>query len=185
MRPETKFPGQLAFAPADSPKPAIVAVEVRRSSKRKRTVAAKLEGDTLIVYLPERMSRAEEAEWIEKMRQRMEARERRERLNSTGDLEKRAGELNRRYFDGQLRWRSLEYVTNQQSRYGSCTIGDATIRLSDVLADMPGWVRDYVIIHELAHLLVPDHSKAFWDLVSRYPLSERARGFLIAKGLES
>jgi predicted metal-dependent hydrolase len=31
---------------------------------------------------------------------------------------------------------------------------------------------------------VPDHSPAFWRLVDRYPLSERARGFLIAKGME-
>lgn len=180
-----EIPGQLAFAPTEADRPAIAAVEIRRSSKRKRTIAAKLEGDTLIVYLPERMSRAEEAAWVEKMRKRMEARERKERLNSSGDLEIRAAELNRRYFDGQLRWRSVEYVTNQSSRYGSCTIGDATIRLSHVLAEMPVWVRDYVIVHELAHLLVPDHSKRFWDLVARYPLSERARGFLIAKGLES
>ena len=166
--------------------PGIVkAVEVRRSSRRKRTVAAKLENDTLIVYLPARMSRAEENEWIEKMRGRLEARERRERLNSTGDLERRARALNKEFFDAKLQWRSINYVTNQTTRYGSCTFGDATIRLSDSLAGMPGWVKDYVIVHELAHLLVPDHSERFWALVNRYPLTERARGFLIAKGLES
>lgn len=159
-------------------------VEVRRSARRRRTVAARLEAGTLIVYLPERMSKAEEAMWIDKMRRRLEARERRGRLNSEGDLERRAQEMNRRYFDGRLRWKSLVYVTNQRDRYGSCTIEDATIRLSDSLAGMPAWVRDYVIVHELAHLVVPDHSRAFWDLVERYPLTERARGFLVAKGLE-
>ncbi|HEY4938445.1 MAG TPA: M48 family metallopeptidase, partial [Actinomycetota bacterium] len=59
------------------------------------------------------------------------------------------------------------------------------IRLSESLLDMPGWVRDYVLVHELAHLLVPNHSPKFWALVERYPLTERARGYLIAKGVET
>ena len=160
-------------------------VEVRRSARRKRTVAARLERGNLIVYVPDRMSAAEEADWVDKMRRRLEAQERRRRLNGSGDLEKRAQELNQRYFGGKLAWSSLTYVGNQQSRYGSCTVGKATIRLSDVLADMPGWVRDYVIVHELAHLVVPNHSEDFWALVNRYPLAERARGFLIAKGIEA
>jgi predicted metal-dependent hydrolase len=52
------------------------------------------------------------------------------------------------------------------------------------LAKEPSWVLDYVIVHELAHLHVRGHDKAFWELVNRYPLAERARGFLIARGLE-
>jgi predicted metal-dependent hydrolase len=71
-----------------------------------------------------------------------------------------------------------------RARYGSCTPEDGTIRLSDRLLDFPAWVRDYVLVHELAHLVEPNHSAAFWSLVARYPLAERARGFLIAKGLD-
>jgi predicted metal-dependent hydrolase len=41
-------------------------------------------------------------------------------------------------------------------------------------------VLDYVLVHELAHLVVPDHSPAFHEIVDRYPRAERARGFLIA-----
>ena len=88
-------------------------------------------------------------------------------------------------FGGELSWSSLSYVGNQNTRYGSCTVGKASIRLSDVLAGMPDWVRDYVLVHELAHLVVPNHSAEFWALVQRYPLTERARGYLIAKGMES
>ena len=43
---------------------------------------------------------------------------------------------------------------------------------------MPAWVVDYVLVHELAHLLVPGHGADFWELVSAYPRCERARGYL-------
>ena len=67
------------------------------------------------------------------------------------------------------------------SRWGSCTPGDGSIRVSTRLAPFPAWVLDYVLVHELAHLAAPDHSPRFWALVNRYPMAERARGYLIAK----
>lgn len=176
--------GQMAFSTSAEDTGLIRGVEVRRSGRRRRTISARLEGSTLVVLVPDSISRAEEAVWVDKMRQRFEDKARRDQLNSSGDLQKRARQLNDKYFGGRLRWASISYVTNQKQRYGSCTIDDRTIRLSDDLAGMPGWVRDYVIVHELAHLEVPDHSQDFWDLVNAYPLTERARGFLIAKGLE-
>lgn len=78
--------------------------------------------------------------------------------------------------------RSVRWVGNQSSRWGSCTVHTGDIRVSDRLAGYPDWVLDYVLVHELAHLTVADHSVAFWRLVNRYPLAERARGYLLAKG---
>lgn len=172
-------------APPREQSPAIAPeVEVRRSERRQRTVSARLSGGRLVVYLPASMSPAEEAHWVETMTRRFETRALKRRLNSDGDLQRRAAALNRRYFGGRLKWRSLQYVTNQTMRYGSCSPHEGTIRISSVLAEMPGWVRDYVLVHELAHLVEANHGPEFWVLVNRYPLTERARGYLMAKGME-
>lgn len=171
--------------PFDSPgaEDEFARVEVRRSARRKKTVSAEIVGDALIVSLPERMSRAEEQRWVGRMTSRMSERKRRDRLNTEGALKRRADQLGDTYLGG-LRARDIRWVEDQRSRWGSCSPGDGAIRLSLALAGYPAWVRDYVIVHELAHLEVPDHSAGFWDLVNRYPLTERARGFLIAKGME-
>ncbi|MFN2388866.1 MAG: M48 family metallopeptidase [Actinomycetota bacterium] len=158
-------------------------IEIRRSTRRKKTISAQIVGDALVVHVPERLSRAEEQEWVTVMAARMAERRRRDRLNSDGALAVRAAELADRYLSG-IRPKDIGWVTNQRSRWGSCSPAEGSIRLSVALADHPAWVRDYVIVHELAHLLVPDHSERFWALVDRYPLTERARGFLMAKGME-
>jgi predicted metal-dependent hydrolase len=158
-------------------------VEVRRSARRRKTVSAQIVGEALIVSLPERLSRAEEHEWVELMTSRMSERRRRDRLNSDDRLAQRAFELSERYLGG-VEASSVEWVANQRSRWGSCSPDDGSIRLAIALADFPGWVRDYVLVHELAHLICADHSEPFWELVNRYPLAERARGFLIAKGID-
>ncbi len=100
-------------------------------------------------------------------------------------LQARAALLNERYFGGRLRWKSIRWVANQDKRFGSCTPSRGTIRLSHRLGSMPCFVQDYVIVHELAHLIEGNHGPEFWHLVNRYPLTERARGYLMAVGLET
>ena len=152
-------------------------VEVRRSARRRRTVSAYRDGDRTIVLIPQRMSQAEERRWVAEMVSRLEAKERRTRPTDD-DLTQRAAELSRRHLAGRARPSSVRWVANQGSRWGSCTPVDATIRLSARLQGMPAWVVDYVLVHELAHLLQPGHGPEFWALVSAYPRAERARGFL-------
>jgi predicted metal-dependent hydrolase len=43
---------------------------------------------------------------------------------------------------------------------------------------MPQWVIDYVLLHELAHLLVAGHTADFWRLLEAYPQTQQAKGFL-------
>ncbi|MPZ60018.1 MAG: DUF45 domain-containing protein [Propionibacteriales bacterium] len=150
---------------------------MRRSRRRRRTVAAYREDDKIVVLMPDRMSRSEEKQWVAEMVERLERQERR-RKPTDSKLAGRARELSRRYLDGDARPRSVRWVDNQKSRWGSCTPADGTIRLSSRLQGMPSWVIDYVLLHELAHLLEHGHSARFWELVGRYPKTERARGFL-------
>jgi predicted metal-dependent hydrolase len=159
-------------------------VRIVRSERRQRTISARLEEGVLVVRLPAGMAAEQEQEWVERMRQRVLGRRRTAELNADGALRQRADELNRTYFGGALQIVDIRYVPNQDARWGSCTTNQGTIRLSDRLARVPAWVRDYVIVHELAHLIRPDHSPAFWRLVQRYKLTERARGYLMALGLE-
>jgi hypothetical protein len=152
-------------------------VEVRRSRRRRRTVAAYQDGDRVVVLMPARFTQAEEAEWVERMVARLKARERRTHRGDAA-LAARARELSRRYLDGAVMPRSVRWVGNQGSRWGSCTPSDGTIRLSSRLQGMPPWVVDYVLLHELAHLAVPGHGPRFWALLEAYPRTERARGYL-------
>jgi predicted metal-dependent hydrolase len=152
-------------------------IEVRRSRRRRRTVAAYQDGDRVVVLIPARFTAAEEAEWVARMVKRLESRQRRGHRGDAA-LATRARELSRRYLDGAVTPRSVRWVGNQGSRWGSCTPGDGTIRLSSRLQGMPPWVVDYVLLHELAHLAVPGHGAAFWKLLEAYPRTERARGYL-------
>lgn len=155
-----------------------VEVEVRRSAKRRRTVSAyKNEDGTVVVLVPARMSRAEEQRWVTTMVGRLERQERRRRP-SDDKLMARARELSRTYLDGQARPVTVRWVDNQQQRWGSCTPSDGSIRLSSRLQGTPTWVIDCVLLHELAHLLVHDHSPEFYELADRHPKAERAKGFL-------
>jgi predicted metal-dependent hydrolase len=57
-------------------------------------------------------------------------------------------------------------VRNQKSRWGSCS-RRGTISLNWRLVQTPVLVRDYIILHELAHLRFMNHSKRFWNEVAR------------------
>ncbi len=161
-------------------------VHVTRSARRRKTLSARLAGDRLEVRVPLHASDAEVKQFVAKVLRRLDPAARAAPIDgeSSARLHARALELNRRYFQGHLTPASVEYVTNQTTILGSCSVRSRRIRLSHRLAGMPQWVRDYVIVHELAHLAEPGHSPAFWRLVSRYPLAERARGYLMAAGLE-
>ena len=167
-----------------APETGIGRVKVIRSSRRKKTVGARLYGGTLYVYAPARLPEKEVRRMVEQFTRRFEKAALKKELNSSKGLRRVAEEINDRYFGGELIVDSIQYVTDQTSKFGCCNIQSRSIRISHAIAAMPDWVRDYVVMHELCHLKEPSHGAGFWKLVGRYPLAERARGFLLAKGIE-
>lgn len=154
-------------------------VEIRRSTRRRRTVQARVEGDRIVVLVPARMSRAEEAkvvsELVGKLRSRVSGGDPR---HSDARLAARAELLRRRYLPTAPEPSSVRWVTNQNGRWGSCTPSTGRIRLSHRLQGMPGYVIDCVLLHELAHLVHADHSPEFWSLVSRFERADLAKAYL-------
>jgi predicted metal-dependent hydrolase len=158
-------------------------VEVRRSSRRTRTVTAYRERDTIVVLIPQRMSKADEQTFVQDMVEKVLAREARSSAPRGDDaLAARARELAATYLAPALDQvpepTAVSWVSNQQQRWGSCTPSTGLIRLSHRLQPMPVWVVDYVLLHELVHLVEPTHSDRFWGLVGRYPAAEKAKGYL-------
>lgn len=152
-------------------------VDVIRSKRRKRTVQAYIADGRLRVMIPDGLSPDEESKLVERMTERIARK-----ISSAGvDLEERAGTLAQEY--GLPAPVSIEWSDRQMRRWGSCS-SDGRIRISNRLASMPAWVLDWVLIHELAHLEVPNHGPGFEVLVTRYQLAERAKGYLMAKSEE-
>ncbi|WP_051080213.1 M48 family metallopeptidase [Demetria terragena] len=159
--------------------PAGPPVEIRRSARRKRTVSARMEQGRIIVMVPARLSQREEAKLVKEMVAKVQSQQRRTQRGVSDEvLLTRASQLSRRYLEGRAQPTVVRWVTNQRNRWGSCTPTTGHIRLSARLQTMPRYVIDYVLLHELVHLLVPDHGPRFHALMEAYPDLVRARAFL-------
>lgn len=156
-------------------------VEVIRSKRRKRNVTAYRESDKTVVMVPARMAKRDIDVYVAELVERLDARD--ERAGSQTELEKRARTLSKKFLDTDLFQThrvpvSIKWVTNQNSRWGSCSPSDGSIRLSHRLSKMPQYVIDSVIVHELIHLLVGDHGPKFYELMNTFPEHEKAKAYL-------
>jgi predicted metal-dependent hydrolase len=172
-----RVPTLRAPAATDAERVAGMAVEVVRSSKRRKSVSARIVDGRIVIRMPQWMSKAQEREYVESLVAKLV----RQHTAQGVDLPNRARELARRYDLPEPA--SIRFVSNQASRWGSCTPSSREIRISDRIAGFPGWVLDAVIVHELAHLVELGHGPEFQALADRYPKQERAFGFLLAMQL--
>jgi len=143
-------------------------------------VSARLVNDLLLVNAPLMLPQERLDKIVTGFKLKFERKKIKERLDRQEGLLSLASALNEKYFGNKLKLESIEYVTTQNSKFGCCNYRSAKIRISHKIGLMPKWVRKYVVMHEMAHLIEPNHSRAFWDIVSRYKLTERARGYLMA-----
>ncbi len=165
------------------PVPSQPEVVVRRSARRRKTVSAHWSEDTVVLSVPQTATRREIEHWTRELVPRVVERRRREAAKgadrrSDDHLLQRAHELSRRHLDGRARPSDVRWSGRQHTRWGSATPATGVIRISAQLQQAPEWVLDFVLVHELAHLLEADHSPRFRELEARYPLAEKARAFL-------
>ena len=151
-------------------------VEVRVSSRRKKTAGAHWEGDRIIVVVPSHLRGADLETMVDNLTRRL--RRSRPHLHASDEaLAARASHLGSTYLDG-VTPASIRWSSRQRKRWGSCTIATREIRISDRLRTVPTWVLDSVIVHELAHLIEPNHSPRFRALEHRFPRVREAELFL-------
>ena len=156
-------------------------IEIQRSKKRRKTCTAFLQGGKIIVQVPARMSQREVEITVTELVGRIKRRE--QIAVDPNVLMQRAAELVAKHLDNDIIGShrvpvTIRWVTNQNSRWGSCTPGNGAIRLSHRLQSMPQYVQDAVLFHELIHLVVLRHNAEFYELANRYPEIERANAYL-------
>jgi predicted metal-dependent hydrolase len=154
-----------------------------RSKARRRTIQAKLLDDkTIKVMAPYHSDQAFIDEFIKKSVKKLKVRTKISGESST--LENRAAMLRDRFIPEAPDF-SIGYSDSLKTTWGKCFVRDKNIIINPKLKDFPLWVLDLVIIHEIAHIIYPDHGRNFRSLVSRYRLKERATGYLMAKGMKA
>ena len=149
-------------------------IEVRRSTKRKKTIEAYRNGEKVIVSIPARMSQREANQVVDEMVKKILHDE---SAPTNSHLFDRANYLNHKYLEGKAIPVSVEWSSRMSRIWGACTIEDRTIRISDRLRDAPEYALDYLLIHELIHILIPGHGADFHEMLTRYPQLERAEGY--------
>ncbi|MEZ4985620.1 MAG: M48 family metallopeptidase [Saprospiraceae bacterium] len=118
---------------------------------------AKIINGTIALMLGEQLDEAQRSDAIRTLMSRLMAKE------FLPTITERVKVLNERFFKKNIRSVKLKY---NHSNWGSCS-RSGNINLSTRLLFAPDEVIDYVIIHELAHLVELNHSQRFWDIVAR------------------
>lgn len=156
-------------------------IEIRFSARRKRSVSAVREGDRIIINAPKSIAKAELDSIVTELVAKLDLRK--ALSTSHEELEKRARQLSVQYlhldlFEKHPKGVTVKWVSNQNSRWGSCTPATGAIRISHRLQKAPHYVIDAVVLHELIHLLVANHGPKFQALMESFPEHKMAQEFL-------
>jgi predicted metal-dependent hydrolase len=164
-----------------------VTINLRRDKRLTKTSRWESMPDgSLLLRVPYRLPKRKIGALLEQVASQLDKSITLHSHHNDADLQQRAELINKKHFDSKLQWNAIRWVSNMQSRLGSCTRGgptDGQIRICDKIKDWPDWVVDYVIAHELLHRMHPNHSDTFWnELRAAFPLTDKARGFILGVG---
>lgn len=141
---------------------------------------------SILLRIPYRLPKRQIGDLLDQVAIQLVSQKEKAERRTDAELQQRAEVINQKYFRGKIQWQAIRWVGNMEKRLGSCTNGgptDGHIRISRKIKNWPQWVVDYVIAHELVHRVHNNHSRDFWDMLSKgYPLTERARGFIKGVG---
>ena len=154
-------------------------VDIRRSKRRKKTISGRMNGEQMVVMIPHRLNPTDMFLAVHNMVERL-SRKTQVTVETNDELLIRAQRLNQRHLENRATVAEIKWVTNMDRQWGSCSPKSNRIRISHRLQVVPDYVLDTVIIHELVHTFVPNHSKEFYRWAERAPHYERARGYLEA-----
>lgn len=143
--------------------------------KKKRSSSGRLQGGKIYLSIAQGLSKKEEKRHIATLTQKLvrqwvELGNKQQQLsppsqiNDQQSLADLAEQINHQYFG--FKYREIKFYT-QHSLWGSCNWQKGVIHISHRLKGAPIELISYVVVHELAHLAVPNHSQAFWDLVAK------------------
>jgi predicted metal-dependent hydrolase len=156
-------------------------VVVTVDTRLKTTARWMLRGKALTLRVPPKMTQTQIDTILADITPRIARQRRRARRQNDTNLNERAQFLNNTYFNNELSWNTIRWVSNMERRLGSFTTGgttDGDIRISERVREWPPYVLDYILCHEMTHRLHPNHSAEFWAYLAHFPHTERALGFL-------
>jgi predicted metal-dependent hydrolase len=157
--------------------------EIQIIRGRRRSVELWLENGRLVARAPRRMRRADLDPVLASLRRQLWRQLSRRSVFDDEALEARADRVARRLLgDLGLPPFTVRFSSRQQKRWGSCNVEEGRGRLwiTHRLIGHPTWVLDHVLLHELIHLVLPNHGPEFQRLLARDPRHDRALGYLEA-----
>jgi predicted metal-dependent hydrolase len=146
--------------------------------KRVKNINARLREATLSVSAPLNTPQATLDQVIPELARKLVRRSRARQVNAEESALALAQKVAER-FPNKPEVAEVLFATTQEARWGSYSPATRTIRLHAALRQMPRWVLEAVVAHELAHVTHHNHSPDFWKLLRRVcPDTDRARAFL-------
>lgn len=146
--------------------------------KRVKHINARLRGNTLAVSAPLHTPQATLDQVVPDLARRLIRRVRQRQINADDEALVLVQRVAAR-FPTRPAVDTVQFVTTQQARWGSYSAATRTIRLNAALREMPRWVLEAVVAHELTHVFHLNHGPTFWKLLRQvYPETDRADAFL-------